>query len=243
MGRLLKEMFWFESGADSRTGLKHSQNEDSFLAESEWGLFAVADGMSQPAGGAMASSAALETLRQVVRPRAAVAAPEPELAEAARAANFVIYDHGSRHPDCLGMGTTLVALRLDAVGGQAEFVNVGDSRCYLFRRNKIECLTRDENLVDEGFKRLLRAVGIDSDLDVAAENLLLEDGDVLLLCSDGVSDVVTDAELLNFARRAALPATSLARLAEELVAYALARGSTDDRTAVWVRCRVEGDTP
>lgn len=236
-------MFRFESGADSRTGPKHSQNEDSFLAEAERGLFAVADGMSQPAGGAIASRAALEALRQVVRPRAALATAEADLAEAARAANFVIYDHGTQHPDCLGMGTTLVALRLDEVGGQAEFVNVGDSRCYLFRRNQVRCLTRDESLIEEGFKRLLRAVGIDADLEVTAERLALEDGDLLLLCSDGVSDVVTDSELLNFARRAALPATSLARLAEELVAYALARGSTDDRTAVWVRCRSEGGTP
>jgi serine/threonine protein phosphatase PrpC len=236
---------------------RRAHNEDHHLADERAGLFAVADGMGGYEGGAVASRIAVECLRRYfdargrppgdeesgARPRPRGANDdEAEIGLAVRAASSAV--HRCRRGRLASMGTTLAALWLHS--GSAVVGHVGDSRVYRLRRGRLVRLTRDHSLAelvrergaDEATARrvahlLTRSLG--QSPETVLPDLRTEDvtpGDVFLLCSDGLTDVLGDDALAALLGRSA-PADA----AVDLVEAAYAAGSGDNITAVVVEVR------
>jgi protein phosphatase len=219
-------------GALSDIGLHRKTNEDAFVTAAP--LFAVCDGMGGALAGEVASALAAETLA------AGVAGGRPllESAEAANAAVFAKAESDSGHQ---GMGTTLTAVRLE--GETGHFVHIGDSRGYLLRAGELRQLTDDHSLVGEMMRDgrlteeeaavhphrsvLSRALGTEAQVRIDEFEVDLENGDVLLLCSDGLSGVVPSAGI-----RKALGRDDPQDAAKRLIAEARRHGAPDNITAV-----------
>jgi PPM family protein phosphatase len=188
-------------------GLRRSKNEDSYALMPDRGLLAVADGMGGAAAGEVASRIFTDTTVEVF---SGVPATEQEatlwVQDAFRRANERIRGHASGNPHCKDMGCTAEVLAFHAEG----FVigHVGDSRSYLFRRGQLRHLTRDHSLVQEQIEQglltieqarshslrnvILRAVGASELLAVDLVRGKCLAGDIFLLCSDGLHDMVGD---------------------------------------------------
>jgi PPM family protein phosphatase len=192
------------------TGRKRRRNEDAFVCEPP--LFAIADGMGGAQAGEVASRLAAAAVREPV-PEAL--AGEERIFELVQEANRRVYDRSSTDPNTSGMGTTMtVALAED---GAVAFGHVGDSRAYLIRDGEMEQLTEDHSLVNELMKSgklspeeaeihpqrsvITRAVGTDPDVDVDTFTVVTQTGDLFLLCSDGLTDVVAEGEILELVER------------------------------------------
>lgn len=232
-------------------GRVRSENQDAVLGRTgtlrlrpdEVALVAVADGMGGGPAGALASR---EALRELAAAFAQETGDVPErLARSVARANRHVYGFVERNPAYAGMGTTVVAA---AVGpGRAWLANVGDSRAYLLRNDRLERLTEDHSWVEEQVRAgvmtareaarspyrnvITRAVGTDPDVepDLFGPVELLE-GDILLLCSDGLHGLLEDRQILALARE-----TEFSGLAEALVDAANAAGGTDNISVVAVR--------
>jgi protein phosphatase len=196
--------------AGSDVGRTRSGNEDSYFCGRT--VFAVADGLGGHQGGEVASALAVEPLagldgREMASPAEAAEA----LAEAVRQANAAILDRATGDPALWGMGTTLTAAAL-AGDHHLQLGHVGDSRAYLLRDGSLEQLTSDHTVVGELVRRgrltpeqaaihpersiLTRAVGLDPRIPVdTPDPLELAPGDQVLLCSDGLTEAVGDAEI------------------------------------------------
>ena len=194
---------------DSDRGHKRRANEDSLLFMPERSLFAVADGMGGYRGGAIASALAVETLRESfererfvgeLRSDKAIPKRGQELASGVMQANWAVFRSAKADPSLSSMGTTLVAARFSPNKQRVYIANVGDSRCYRLRQGKLRQLTTDQTmrlvgLQGPGANDLLQAIGVTSDLAI---DLLVDKprpDDVYLLCSDGLSKMVTDTEI------------------------------------------------
>jgi serine/threonine protein phosphatase PrpC len=223
------------------TGRQRSNNQDSFgegRARSGARWIMVADGMGGHAGGATASRVAVETVSTVVA--SSEQAPDVALRAALEAANRVVHDESQRNQALAGMGTTGVAV-LFSPDGLAFVANVGDSRAYRMRGGALEQITFDHSLVAELQRRgmiteeealvhprrneVLRSLGVEPDVEVDLHRLDLEPGDLFLLCSDGLSGVVRDAEIAEVMHREA-PAQAV----RTLVDFANSRGGPDNVT-------------
>ncbi len=245
------------SGLSDR-GLIRSNNEDQWGMEAELGLFVVADGLGGHNSGEIASALAVRTFMDTAAKRRAEAPGIPDLAERRRlleawikAANRAIFDQARARPQDAGMGTTMVAAW--AGSGDLAYAHVGDSRLYLFHGGRLERLTQDHSWAAEQVRRglmspeaarrpevssaLTRAVGLDADVAVDVASRAIEPGDVLLLASDGLTNMVADADiesLLGVYRRAAGEA------ARSLVERAKAAGGIDNITVVVARVAGSG---
>lgn len=187
-------------GARSDIGRARVRNEDSYLVKEP--LFAVADGMGGHKGGDVASSLALQTIE------AATATPEPEdlerLVEQIKEANHRVMERGETDKDLRGMGTTVTALLTG--DGKAHVAHVGDSRAYRLRDGTLQQLTEDHTLVQRMVREgklteeeaahhpqrsvLTRALGVEVDIPVDQLTLDVQEGDRLLLCTDGLTSMV-----------------------------------------------------
>jgi PPM family protein phosphatase len=231
-----RSMPTLHSAARSEQGPVRETNEDVVVVGER--LVAIADGMGGHPGGETAATAAGGMLAAVFAGRSA-----DELATAIRAANWAVWDHASAHPALEGMGTTVCAVGL-LDDGRLSFANVGDSRAYLWRAGALTRLTRDHSvtaeLVERGELRtedvrahplygvLTRALGVGPQLDVECDTLIPEPGDRLLLCSDGLFNELTDAEITA----AINEREDLASVVDDLVEGALARGGRDNVSVV-----------
>lgn len=227
----------------SDVGCCRSSNEDSFALEPELGLFLVADGMGGAQAGELASAIATATVVHYVR-EAAPSRTSEGLLEAIRAANRDILQQAAANPDYQGMGTTVVAVLLE--DRLAHVASVGDSRLYLWRGGRLQRVTSDQTWVNEvgrslgltdeqiqthPFRNVLTmAVGARDRIDIHSHEVLLQSGDLLLLCSDGLHGVVEETTL---AEALAQPAT-LAGHNASLIELARDRGGPDNITAVLV---------
>jgi protein phosphatase len=238
----------------SDVGCQRDNNEDSYLYWEPSGdsdfqrkgrLAVIADGMGGYEGGQEASRLAVETVRDVYD-HAAGDSPHVALLEAFATAHERIQSYALRHPELHGMGTTCTALVIR--GRQLYFAHVGDSRLYLIRAAHISRLTRDHSyvsrLVESGIVRaedaekhpqrhiLTAALGAGTEVavDGAEEGIALQEGDVLLMCTDGLWGVVPEDEL----ERAANGNTPTEGCAA-LVALALQRGGPDNITVQLLR--------
>jgi serine/threonine protein phosphatase PrpC len=241
----------------SDVGRKRDHNEDSFLIDEELSLFVVADGMGGHAGGGTASRLAVETIDAQVRSAKAAApspfaftgdlsdSPLPEvLRHAVETACAKIFRAAQADPQLSGMGTTTIALL--AHGPHAFFAHVGDSRAYLVRGDLVQQISEDHSLVNEQIKAgmitseearhsrykniITRSVGFEQEVAVDVMGLVTEAGDTFILCSDGMSNLVEDKEILEITSR-----TEFSRLPQALVDLANERGGDDNITVVCVR--------
>jgi protein phosphatase len=229
-------------GSATDVGRVRTSNQDQLLVASP--LFAVADGMGGHAAGEVASLTAIEALKAAFNGNHSAS----DLVKAAEQANRSVWQRAQTDPGLRGMGTTLVALALVEEGDEQRLaiINVGDSRVYLLRDGELEQLTTDHSLVQELIDDgqlseaeadyhpqrhvLTRALGVDPDVTVDCLQVLPVRGDRYVLCSDGLSREVTDAQLASVLRRLANPQDA----AKELVAQARAHGGNDNITVVVV---------
>jgi protein phosphatase len=237
-------------------GLRRDHNEDAFLVDEALGLFIVADGMGGHAGGGTASRLAVETIRAAVadakqKDSAGFAARGAEdtrvadlLQRAVDEACAVIYRTAQSDPDLAGMGTTVTAA---LVGGRTAFVaHVGDSRCYLLRAGRIYQVSEDHSLVNEQLKAgaisadeakhsrfkniITRSVGFEQQVQVDVLGLELDAGDAVVICCDGLSNLVEDPEILRIVEQSPLDDAPA-----RLVALANDRGGDDNITVIVIR--------
>lgn len=240
-------------------GRQRENNEDACLYwepecddefERKGRLAVVADGMGGYEGGQEASRLAVETVLAVYD-KAFRTDPQATLVEAFAVAHKRIQEYAEDHAEFQGMGTTCTALAV--VARQLYFAHVGDSRLYLVRGGEISRLTRDHTyvgrLVESGIVRaedaethpqrhiLTAALGSGSEVavDFPQQALVVEQGDTLILCTDGLWGLVTDQEILR-----AVHGQLAAASCRSLVAMALQRGGPDNITVQVLRVRFAG---
>lgn len=230
---------------DSDRGHKRRANEDSLLSMPERSLFAVADGMGGYHGGAVASSLAVETLRQSfererfvgeLRSDKPVPRRAEELARAVLQANWAVFHAARRDPSLAQMGSTLVAARFSPNKQRVYIANVGDSRCYRLRGGKLRQLTTDQTmrlvgLHGPGANDLLQAIGVTADLAI---DLIVDKprpNDVYLLCSDGLTKMVEDDEI----ERLLVGESDLEAAVYGLIERANDHGGKDNVTVVLIK--------
>lgn len=224
-------------GAKTDVGRVREGNEDSFFADAP--LFAVADGM----GGHLAGDVASATAIEVIKGDGPASTVDPDsLADMVRAANQAIWDKARDDDNLRGMGTTCTLVLIQ--GDRAEVAHVGDSRLYLFRGQKLEQVTEDHTLVGrmvrEGKLRpeeaerhpqrsiVTRALGVDENVDVDRFSISLAEGDRLLICSDGLSSMLSAEDIADALRSQPDPQAA----AEALVDRANSAGGEDNITVV-----------
>jgi PPM family protein phosphatase len=209
----------FDTAVATHPGRQRFQNEDACLALPDKGLFILADGMGGHQAGAVAAEYITSHLPGLLEQEMAqrfgdgrtICHKEIQQAihQAAVELNYQVYTQGCQRPDTFGMGSTVVLAWL--FGRQAHLMHLGDSRIYLWREGNLRQLTEDHNVgnlllrqnqttpaeieANPLLRRLSRCVGMPSVADPDLINLLLEPGDRLLLCSDGLTTMLTDDEI------------------------------------------------
>lgn len=222
-------------GAATDVGGRNT-NQDFFIAEPP--LFAVADGMGGHRAGDVASRTAVEVVVQQL------GGGDEALTEAVREANREVFQKAGSNPDFKDMGTTMTAMLVR--DGSTHLVHVGDSRAYLLRAGELRRLTEDHSLVARMVREgritpaqaeyhpqrsvLEKALGIGSDIDVDATTLDTEPGDRILLCSDGLTNVLDDQDILRILQEERDPT----KAAKRLVTDAVRGGANDNVTSVVV---------
>ena len=243
----------------SDVGLQREHNEDSFVVLKEFDLFVVADGMGGHRAGDVASKLATETISEFFKSTAGddvtwpfhfdtnLSEEENRLLTGIRVANRQIFERSTRSRDCHGMGTTVVGAMFSPNKKRMYIGHVGDSRCYRVREGEIEQLTRDHSLINDYLLAMpdlteeqqselpknviTRALGMQDQVVVDLQHDDPKPGDVYVLCSDGLSGMVDDADILDIVRRH----QDIRVSCTELIAMANEHGGEDNVTAVLVK--------
>lgn len=253
----------FVFGAKTDVGLKREHNEDSLCADPKLGLFIVCDGMGGRNAGEVASSLAVEVIQKHMSeaykngslPMIGEVDPKlsPQtnrLASAVRLANQVVYGASHSRPGQTGMGTTVVCGLIN--GSLLSVAHAGDSRMYLIRGENIHALTADHSLVAEQVRQgilteeqaekslqkniVTRALGVEETLQVDLDEIELVKGDIILLCSDGLTKGVKPAEIMRMLREEQQPQAACDRL----IKLANAAGGEDNTTVIVVMIKKVG---
>lgn len=241
----------------SDVGVLRSHNEDCFEIDPEHQVFVVADGMGGHSHGEIASRIAVQAIRDHLVGHADRAGSAHATKQSARLRDAVRLAHervlaAIRKDAALhGMGTTVVSLLVD--GDSVAVAHVGDSRAYRVRDGKLELLTQDHTWVNEqvvaGFLSeeqarvhplknvVTRALGGDSDVEVDVKEWKAQAGDLYLLCSDGLTTMLSDAEILERLGSSARLEDTCARLVRD----ANLRGGFDNISVVLLRVEQDGD--
>lgn len=250
-------------GAKTDVGLKREHNEDSLCADPQLGLFIVCDGMGGRNAGEVASGLAVEIIQKhmseahkadalplIGAVNAKLSPQTNRLASAVRLANQVVNGASQSKPGQSGMGTTVVCALLN--GPMLSVAHAGDSRMYLVRGENIHALTADHSLVAEQVRQgilteeqaeksaqkniVTRALGVEDTLQVDLDEIELVKGDVILLCSDGLTKGVKPSELMRVLREEKEPQAACDRL----VKLANAAGGEDNTTVIVIMVRKVG---
>lgn len=244
--KLLSSLLTQEVVARGRTwiGRIRSRNEDVYTLRPEFGFFAVADGMGGTSAGHIAARIAIDEisdhLNHVSQERSI---ESQDMVKAIELANEVVFDRGQTYSDFQGMGTTLVAMAVDEY--RATCGHVGDSRAYLLRRRELSRITRDHSVVQELVDRgemtleqartahnrniVTRCIGPFQNVEPEITIQELAPGDVIMMCTDGISDFISDVEICEIMDA---HSHNLPILLGSLVETADRHGSTDNITAV-----------
>jgi PPM family protein phosphatase len=247
-----------EHGAHSDTGCVRETNEDSYRAAPELKLFVLSDGMGGLECGEVASRIAVDTIVEHCR-RADLNPSMPftggrlegvsettnRLASAVRVANLAVHSAAQGSGLARAMGATVVAVRF--VGERMSLAHVGDSRAYRLRGDDFEQLTRDHSFVAEQMRQgrmtvqqagssqlqnvLVRALGIDSSVEVDASEELVLETDTVLLCSDGVTRELSDTQITAVLRET----EEAQQAADRIVELAKQAGGGDNITVIVLR--------
>jgi protein phosphatase len=242
-------MMTAKAAARTSTGRVRSSNEDAFGLRLEHGIYIVCDGMGGAAGGEIASRMAADVVLERMSAEPGELSRREQLHEAIAEANRLVLERAEREPGLYGMGTTLVALLLgaDAGAGPALVAHAGDSRCYLLRGGELKRVTQDHSLVDEQIRLgtmtaeeaarspfrsvITRAIGTQPSVTEDVLKMEVAQGDVFLLCSDGLTREVDE----DVIARVLGAGDDLERAAQTLVDAANEAGGRDNVTAVVVR--------
>lgn len=247
----------FVFGAKTDVGLKRDHNEDSLCADPKLGLFIVCDGMGGRNAGEVASSLAVEVIQKhmneaqknpslpmigEVNPK--LSPQTNRLASAIRLANQIVYGASHSKSGQYGMGTTVVCGLIN--GPLLSVAHAGDSRMYLIRGENIHALTADHSLVAEQVRQgilteeqaersaqrniVTRALGVEETLEVDLDEIELVKGDILLLCSDGLTKGVKPAEIIRVLREEKEPQAACDRF----IRLANEAGGEDNTTVIVV---------
>lgn len=233
-------------GRESSTGNKRRRNEDSFVVAPP--LFAVADGMGGAQAGEVASKLAAAALEDT---DPGSGGGEERVVALIQEANRRVYERSNADPAASGMGTTITAALVE--GTRVTFGHVGDSRAYLVRDGVIEQLTEDHSLVNELMKSgklspeeaethpqrsvITRALGTDPDVDIDTFVVEAHEGDLFLICSDGLTTMVGDEDILALLERYH---DDLDRAAKSLVGAANRAGGEDNITVIAFTISADG---
>lgn len=246
-----------EFAARTDTGLTRTQNEDSVAFSAEHGFALLADGMGGYNAGEVASSMAIAVVGEALKTGLMSLQAEPAqeerdaklkqlLVDSIRQANAAILGAARSQPEYSGMGTTLVAALINSQN--ILIAHVGDSRAYRFRKEQLAQITRDHSLLQEQidaglispeqarhshYRNLVtRAVGVDDEVDVEVHVHRAEPGDIYLLCSDGLTDIVDDEAISVVMRDRP---NALEPICSELVRLANENGGFDNTSVVLIK--------
>src|ERR1700680_539470 len=251
----MRPLLHIQTGARTDLGRVRKNNEDCYSIDSSLQLYVLSDGMGGQAHGEVAINLAVQTIlthcRQAENSRATpiVGESSPDvsertnrLASAIHLANRKVFESATANPDQQGMGATIVAAWIDAQ--RLSRAHVGDSRAYLLRAGNMDQLTADHSLVAEKVRVgiltpqeadaselqsvLTRAVGTKNTVEVDTDEHVLLVGDCVLLCSDGLTRMVTDPEIAS----TLLTSTSAQESADRLVDLANDNGGVDNVTVI-----------
>lgn len=234
-------------------GMVREHNEDCFLIVPENGFALLADGMGGHLSGEVASAMAVDQVTQHLLN--ALQAPAANngavtdssvLEEAIKAANSAIHSSSMQHPEQAGMGTTIVAVTFH--DDRLTVAHVGDSRLYRYRNGELSQVTEDHSMVQELLRRGLispeeartsvnrnlvtRALGVDPVVEVDIKEETVQDGDLYLLCSDGLNDVLTDAEIATLLGQYG---DDMEKATRQIILEVNARGGPDNVSIVLIR--------
>jgi len=243
----------------SDVGLQREHNEDSFVVLKEYDLFVVADGMGGHRAGDVASKIATETISEFFRTTANedvtwpfhfdtnLSEEENRLLTGIRVANRQIFERSTRSREYHGMGTTVVGAMFSPKKKRMYIGHVGDSRCYRVRSGNIQQLTRDHSLIndyllampdltDEQKQELpknviTRALGMQDNVVVDLQHDDPKIGDVYVLCSDGLSGMVSDEDIQEIVNAT----NDIREACRKLIQRANERGGEDNITAVLIK--------
>jgi serine/threonine protein phosphatase PrpC len=248
--------FVIQAAGNTDIGLVRKNNEDNFGYDLRHGIFVVCDGMGGQQAGEIASKIAVDTVLVYFRQKEQNTAPVSggqfegvsqravDLATSIQLANQAIHESGAKDIHSAGMGSTIVAVAVE--GDLFSIANVGDSRIYLIRNNDVVQLTHDHSLVMEQVRRglmtleeaehsnmqnvIVRALGTDDSVEPDLADHEFNPGDVLLLCTDGMSRYVKEEKMAE-----AINQESLEKACIDLIDAAKTGGSDDNITCLLIR--------
>lgn len=235
--------------AYSDIGKVRRENEDSFYIpspEDEIKLFLVADGIGGQSHGKLASMMTLdEIIKFFIKDYSNYKDYKKLLTDAIKHANASVLDLANSRDDFAGMGTTLVAALIN--NNELLLSNAGDSRCYIIRKGIISQLTIDNSYVqylllqgvistEEAHNHpqrnlITKAIGLENNIDVEIDSIKLYPKDILLLCTDGLTSMLSDEEILNIIQK---KKSNIEQATQALVKEAKNNGGSDNITAILV---------
>lgn len=246
-------------------GLQREHNEDSFIVLQEFDLFVVADGMGGHRAGHVASKLATETIGEFFKSTANddvtwpfhfdtnLSEEENRLLTGIRVANRQIFERSTRSHEYRGMGTTVVGAMFSPSKQRMFIGHVGDSRCYRVRKGKIELLTRDHSLINDYLLAMpdlteeqrselpknviTRALGMQDQVVVDLQHDDPVDGDIYILCSDGLSGMIPDQDILEIIGSSP---NNISEACRKLIDIANEHGGEDNITAVIIKIEEMG---
>ena len=245
--------------AISDVGRKRSANEDNYHADGDMNLFVVADGMGGHAAGEVASKVAVESIQDFVRNTSndkditwpyefdeTLSMAGNRLKSAIQTAHAKVLEVTSTKKEYQGMATTVVSILVE--DSRAQVAHVGDSRAYLVRDGKLIQLTSDHSWVNEQLRTgaitsqqarnhpyrniVTRALGGPNPVDVDVTEEQMQDGDIVLLCSDGLNTMITDEQILEIIDQ---NQDDLDKACQDLINTANQNGGEDNVTAILVK--------
>jgi PPM family protein phosphatase len=245
--------------AISDVGRKRTANEDTYTADGDLNLFIVADGMGGHAAGEVASKVAVESIQDFIRYTSndkeitwpyefdeSLTMAGNRLKSAIQIAHAKVLEVTAQKKEFQGMATTVVSLLMD--DAKAQVAHVGDSRAYLIREDKLIQLTSDHSWVNEQLRTgaitsqqarnhpyrniVTRALGGPNPVDVDVSEEPMQDGDIILLCSDGLNTMLSDEQILETVRD---NRDDLDKACQALISLANENGGEDNVTAILVK--------
>lgn len=239
----MSDLFLVHATAQTDRGLRRKKNEDSLGVLDSSNLFVVADGMGGYAGGEHASKLTVQTILDAFRtktfegePHADAPLEASELGRAIQTANATVLEEAQKDHALAGMGTTVCAAVFSPGKKRCYVGHVGDSRCYRLRDGVFKQMTADHTMAELGVKgpesqALSRAVGIWPTVNIDIVSAIPQAGDVYVLCSDGLTKMLSDDVIANVLRNEEDPKVAV----ERLIFFANSRGGKDNITVVLIR--------
>lgn len=240
-----------EASLCTHVGMKRKQNQDLGSIEPDSKLFILADGMGGHQGGETASKICVESVSQFFKKEPGNNVPEL-LRKSLYTANEAIFQRARAEPSLKGMGTTATVLKIDDEGN-AHIAQVGDSRCYYWNSQGIwqltldhsvsqeklraGLITRDQLKSDEMKNVITRSVGYDQSVKVDSFTFATQPGDGFLLCSDGLSNPLSDRLMFDILEESRNSGLSLDETAKRFVDAANERGGDDNVTIILVKVK------